>query len=162
MEETRHRPFFVYGTLLPGQPNFFLWGADIIAMESAVFHGARLYDMGYYPMLVTAVPSETVQGMIITVNPAHFESVVQQLDELEGYDPYQPEESGYRRRVVEVVLADGGFQRAWVYLGDTAHVQDKPVIVGCSWAAYTANHQSDLQEWWKTIHTVAGLHKKSE
>ena len=160
MEETKYLPFFVYGTLLPDQPNFFLWESDILAMEPALFPGGRLYDMGYYPMLVTAVPIETVEGMAITVNPTHYEAVMRRLDELEGYDPEQPEESGYRRRVVKVILRNGRFQKAWAYLGDAEHVQGRPIIPGGSWATYTANNQPDLQEWWYTIRTVAGLHKK--
>ncbi|MAT97258.1 MAG: hypothetical protein CL608_08960 [Anaerolineaceae bacterium] len=160
MEETRHLPFFVYGTLLPDQPNYFLWESDIVAMEPAVFSGGQLYDLGYYPMLVTAVPPKKVHGMLMTVDPAHYEAVLQRLDELEGYDPEQPEDSGYQRQVVEVVLADGRSQQAWVYLGNAELVKDKSVIAGGSWAAYTANSQPDLQTWWDTIRTVAGLHKK--
>ena len=160
MEETRHLPFFVYGTLLPDQPNYFLWGSDIITMGPAIFVGGRLYDMGYYPMLVTAVSPETVQGMAITVDPAQYEAVMQRLDELEGYDPDQPEESGNRRRVVAVVLGDGRTQQAWAYIGQSQLVQDKPAVAGGSWTAYTTNKQPDWQEWWNTIRTVAGLHKK--
>ena len=160
MEETRHLPFFAYGTLLPGQPNYFLWGSDIISVESAVFPGGRLYDMGYYPMLVTAVPPEKVHGMAVTVDPAQYEAVMQRLDELEGYDPERPEEAAYQRQVVEVVLADGRSQPDWIYLGDAELVQDKPVIAGGSWTAYAANNQTGLQAWWQSIRTVAGLHKK--
>ncbi len=160
MEENKRLPFFVYGTLLPNQPNFFLWGSDITAMEPATFIGGRLFDMGYYPMLVTAVSNETVQGMAITVDPAQYEAVTQRLDELEGFDPENPEKSGYQRQVVEVVLANGRSQKAWAYIGDVQFIQDKPSVSGGSWAAYAAQHQPDLKEWWETIHTVAGLHKK--
>ncbi len=129
-------------------------------MQPAAFPSGRLYDMGYYPMLVTTVTSKTVQGMAITVDPAQYEAVMQRLDELEGYDPEQPEEPGYQRQVVEVILADGRFQKAWIYLGDRELIQDKPVVADGDWAAYAANNQPSLQEWWDTIHTVAGLHRK--
>jgi gamma-glutamylcyclotransferase (GGCT)/AIG2-like uncharacterized protein YtfP len=160
MEETKHLPFFVYGTLLPDQPNYFLWESDIMAMEPAVFPGGRLYDMGYYPMLVTAVSPETVRGKVITVTPAQYEAVMQRLDELEGYDPEQPEDSWYQRRVVEVSLGDGRSQQAWAYLGDAALVQGKLVVPDGDWATFATHNQPDLQEWWNTIRTVAGLHKK--
>ena len=153
-------PFFVYGTLLPDQPNFFLWGSDIIAVEPAKFVGGQLYDMGYYPMLVTAVSIQTVQGMAITVDPAAYKAVVQRLDELEGYDPEQPEQTGYQRRQVEVILENGRSQQAWVYLGQSQLVQNKPRVASGNWATYTANNQPILQEWWETISTVAGLHNK--
>lgn len=159
MEETKHLPFFVYGTLLPDQPNFFLWGSDIIAMVPATFSGGKLHDMGYYPMLVTAVPTEIVQGMVVTVDPAQHEAVMQRLDELEGYDPENPEEAGYQRRVVEVVSGDGRAWRAWGYLGQVQLVQNKPVVADGDWAAYAAGNQPDSQEWWNVIRTLAGLHK---
>lgn len=160
MEETKHLPFFVYGTLLPDQPNFFLWGSDILAMEPALFPGGRLYDMGYYPMLVTAVSTEIVQGMAITVEPTQYEAVMQRLDELEGYDSHQPEESGYQRQVVEVILRNGRSQQAWIYIGQAQLVQGKPVVPNGEWATYATKNQLDLQEWWNTVHTVAGLHQK--
>jgi gamma-glutamylcyclotransferase (GGCT)/AIG2-like uncharacterized protein YtfP len=160
MPQREHLPFFVYGTLLPNQPNFFLWGSDIKVMESATFLGGRLYDMGYYPMLVTAVSAEKVQGMVITVDTAQYEAVLQRLDELEGYDPEQPEASGYQRRQVEVVLANGRSQQAWVYLGQSHLVADKPVVASGDWASHAAKNQPDLQEWWDAISTVAGLHNK--
>lgn len=160
MQQLEHLPFFVYGTLLPDQPNFFLWGSDIVHMEPATLLGGRLHDMGYYPMLVTAVPNETVQGMVITVEPAHYEAVRQRLDELEGYDPENPEASGYQRRVVEIILANGRSLKAWVYLGNIELVQDKPIVADGNWATFAANNQPELQEWWNTIRTVAGRHKK--
>lgn len=160
MQQFNQLPFFVYGTLLPDQPNFFLWGSDIIDMEQATLFGGRLYDIGYYPMLVTAVSSQTVQGMVITVNAAHYEAVTQRLDELEGYDPQQAEESGYQRQQIEVVLANGRSQQAWVYMGQLELVQGKPAVDNGDWATYTANNQPNLQEWWDTISTVAGLHGK--
>ncbi len=45
-------PFFVYGTLLPGQPNDELWADSIIKIEAAFLDNSHIYDMGYYPMLV--------------------------------------------------------------------------------------------------------------
>ena len=45
-------PFFVYGTLLPGQPNAHLWGDGIVAQQNATLANGRLYDLGAFPMLV--------------------------------------------------------------------------------------------------------------
>ena len=160
MEESQHLPFFVYGTLLPDQPNFPLWESDIIAMEPATLVGSRMYDMGYYPMLVTAVPSEVVQGMCITIHEAPYNAVLQRIDDLEGYDPTKPDEVGYQRQAVEIVLANGRTQPAWVYLGQPELVTDKSPVAGGDWAAYAAHNQHHLQDWWASIHTVAGLHKR--
>lgn len=152
-------PFFVYGTLLPDQPNFFLWGEDsILARQPATFTGGKLYDMGFYPMLVTGNGATAVHGQLITVHEAAYAAVLQRLDELEGYDPTQPEDSAYQRVPVRVTLANGRTQTAWIYLGQPALVADKPEIIGGSWAAFAAASQSELEAWWQTIHTVGGLH----
>ncbi|WP_420643006.1 gamma-glutamylcyclotransferase family protein [Candidatus Leptofilum sp.] len=153
-------PFFVYGTLLPNQPNFYLWGTDILTKQPATFKGGKLYDMGYYPMLVSAETSDVVQGIVITVAPTKYVVVQQRLDALEGYQPNRPDASGYRRRAVEVILANGRSQQAWVYLGQSELVVGKPIVANGDWAAHAAQNQPNLQTWWNRIQTVAGLHSK--
>jgi len=157
MQPTDLRPFFVYGTLLPDQPNFFVWGEDIAHMEPATFRGGRLYDMGYYPMLIAAEPDTAVHGQLITPHPAQYEAVCQRLDELEGYNAAQPEASEYQRQLVDVVVADGRSQSAWVYLGQPEWVADKPEVPGGSWAAYVAESQAELRAWWEAIGTKKAL-----
>lgn len=159
MSEHKQLPFFVYGTLLPDQPNFVLFGEAITGMEPAIFQGGQLYDMGYYPMLVRDEAGTAVSGQLISVNPSEYEAVVQQLDVLEGYDPADLDNSEYHRLVVEVMVANGRTQTAWVYLGQARFVTDKPIIPDGDWAAHVAQNQPKLQEWWQDIDTVAGLHK---
>lgn len=60
-------PFFVYGTLIPGQPNDHLWQGAIGSLEAAVFDNGRLYDMGFYPMLVEG-RAGMVKGKLIRVD----------------------------------------------------------------------------------------------
>lgn len=160
MQQPDPVPFFVYGTLLPDQPNFYLWGEAIAHMEPATFLGGRLYDMGFYPMLVVAEVATAVHGQLITPHPAEYQAVCQRLDELEGYDPEHPETSEYQRKRVDVVGSNGRCQSAWVYLGQPALVADKPEIIGGSWAAFASANQSKLKAWWQTIHTVGGLHAR--
>ncbi|MEZ4594383.1 MAG: gamma-glutamylcyclotransferase family protein [Chloroflexota bacterium] len=162
MAKEAQRPFFVYGTLLPEQPNFALWGEAITAMEPATFHGGQLYDMGFYPMLVrpTVGTGTTVTGQLITVDPSQYDVILPQLDALEGYDPMQPDDSEYQRQTVQVSLANGRSQTAWVYLGQAKLVTHKPVIPDGDWAAYAAQHQPNLQDWWEAIETVVGWHTK--
>ena len=50
------RPFFVYGTLLPGQPNYYLLEYAITHSAQAIIYDCQLYDMGPYPMMVGDVP----------------------------------------------------------------------------------------------------------
>lgn len=159
MPNEQQLPFFVYGTLLPDQPNFTLWGQEIAQMTPAKFHGGKLYDMGYYPMLVTVEDGNIIQGMVITVKAEQYDAVQQRLDALEGYDPNEPDLSGYQRRAVEVILANGRSQTAWVYLGQPELVTGRPSVSSGDWAAYAAKKQTLLQDWWNAIDTVAGLHK---
>lgn len=160
MEQAAKRPFFVYGTLLPDQPNFHLWESAVTAMEPATFLGGRLHDMGFYPMLITAAAAEKVQGMVITVDPAHYTAVLQRLDELEGYNPEQPDSSAYQRKPVEVQLANGRTQIAWIYLGQPQFVRGTPLVAGGDWAAYAAQNQPAMQAWWDAITSVSDLHQK--
>ena len=152
-------PFFVYGTLLPKQPNHSLYEAEIVSLEPATFSDGQLHDMGFYPMLVPAQDG-IVQGMLVTVAPESYQVVQQRLDELEGYDPKQPDASAYRRMRVEVLLVNGRSQKAWTYLGQIQFAQNKPIIANGDWAAHAAAKQLELRDWWHTIHTVAGLHGK--
>ncbi|MCB9418866.1 MAG: gamma-glutamylcyclotransferase [Ardenticatenaceae bacterium] len=128
-------PIFVYGTLLPGQPNAFLWQGLETGVENAQLRNGRLYNMGGYPMLVeTGVDS--VQGQIITIAVDFYEVVLARMDFLEGYDPLRPEAARYRRVVREVTLANGRSTTAWVYVGQMAFVNGRVPIPDGNWTAY--------------------------
>jgi hypothetical protein len=109
-------------------------------------------------MLVIVEDVNIVQGMVITVKAEQYDAVQQRLDVLEGYDPNEPDLSGYQRRAVEVILANGRSQTAWVYLGQPDLVTDKPMVSDGDWAAYAVQNQPLLKKWWDTIDTVGGLH----
>lgn len=151
-------PVFVYGTLLPEQPNAYLWGSGIAALEPAVLEPACLYDMGHYPMLVEEGRGR-VQGALVTVRAEVYTAVLARLDELEGFDPAQPAESAYRRLQRDVLLVDGRRVTAWVYVGDTPYVQGCAPIADGDWAAYVRERQSELGAWWSDVQTVRGLHE---
>ncbi|MCP4422129.1 MAG: gamma-glutamylcyclotransferase [Chloroflexi bacterium] len=157
MNKIKPLPFFVYGTLLPNQPNFFLWESDIVRIEFASFNGGQLYDMGHYPMVVAA-QGQTVQGMMMTVVDAAYNVIQQRLDELEGFNPAQPETSAYRRQSVYVTLANGRLQQAWIYMGQLQYVADKPIVPSGDWATYAAKKQIESYDWWRNVNSVAGLH----
>ena len=44
-------PFFVYGTLIPGQPNYYLWKDCIVNTKKGSIEYYQLFDMGHYPMI---------------------------------------------------------------------------------------------------------------
>lgn len=160
--EINRLPFFVYGTLLPGQPNDYLWGESIVAKKPATFTSGRLYDMGSYPMLVESEEGGCVRGMLITVRAVDSDIVMARLDDLEGYDPARPDEDGYRRVQRTVQTADARSVTAWVYLGQAHTAANRPLIESGNWTAYAASKKPGLAAWWAAEDTVASLYHKVE
>ncbi|MES5821280.1 gamma-glutamylcyclotransferase family protein [Streptomyces sp. RG80] len=108
-------PFFVYGTLRPGEVNHdaFLLGRTA-AEEPARLDGAVLYDGPGYPYAV-ADPG-TIHGDLVTARPGDYAELLVALDRLEEYAPGDPRNLYERvtRKVVRV--ADGSTVLAWVYI----------------------------------------------
>ena len=152
-------PFFVYGTLLPDQPNFRLWGDSISRMEYGRIKDCQLFDMGAYPMLVES-NEKYVHGMLVFVIPEYKDEMIARIDELEGYDPEKHGESAYNREMREVELESGKTVTAWVYLGHKKYIDKEKPVPGGKWAKHVARKKEEHQDWWKDNSTVAGLHEK--
>ncbi|MBZ9639774.1 gamma-glutamylcyclotransferase family protein [Streptomyces sp. PSKA30] len=113
-------PFFVYGTLRPGEPNhdLFLRGRTS-AEEPGRLSGAVLYDGPGYPYAVEE-PGGAVSGELVTARPEAYDELLAALDRLEEYVPGDPR-SLYERVELEVVRdADGAAVHAWVYVAAPA------------------------------------------
>ncbi|WP_406411899.1 gamma-glutamylcyclotransferase [Streptomyces halstedii] len=130
-------PFFVYGTLLPGERNHdrFL-GGRVRGQCPAVLPGAVLYHGPGYPYAVEG-PGE-VRGALVTAAPGAYGELLAVLDELEGYlgpghprnlyervaRPVVPRPDGPDGRGASDVpdVSDGPARpvRAWVYLAGAA------------------------------------------
>lgn len=112
-------PFFVYGTLRPGEHNhdLFLRGRTC-SEEPGLLHGAVLYDGPGYPYAV-AGDGGTVSGEIVTARPGVYEELLADLDHLEEYVPGDPH-GLYERVERDVTAAEGRTVRAWVYLAAPA------------------------------------------
>ncbi|MFI9610705.1 gamma-glutamylcyclotransferase family protein [Streptomyces sp. NPDC052023] len=113
-------PFFVYGTLRPGEPHHgtFLRGRTH-AEEPARLAGAVLYAGPGYPYAVEE-PGSVVTGALITPLPDAYDELLAALDQLEEYAPGDARNL-YERVAREVVLdADGTTRRAWVYVAAPA------------------------------------------
>ncbi|MET8331001.1 gamma-glutamylcyclotransferase family protein [Streptomyces sp. NPDC005181] len=113
-------PFFVYGTLLPGEPNHDLFLRDRAIVERpALLPGALLYEGPGYPYAIEG--HGTVHGMLVTAAPAVYAELLVLLDRLEVYvGPGHPRNL-YERVAREVRLPGTvppatGTVRAWVYL----------------------------------------------
>lgn len=118
-------PFFVYGTLLPGEPNHDLFLRGRTAGERpAVLPRALLYDGPGYPYAIDG--HGRVHGALLVAAPGVYGELLGLLDHLEEFlGPGHPRNL-YERVVREVELpAEGaagadGSVRAWVYLAATA------------------------------------------
>ncbi|MFF8829458.1 gamma-glutamylcyclotransferase family protein [Streptomyces sp. NPDC015131] len=125
-------PFFVYGTLRPGEPNHerFLRGRTA-AEEPARLAGALLHDGPGYPYLLRG--GGQVEGELVSAAPGRYEALLSVLDRLEEYfGPGHPL-NVYEREVCDVVRArDGATVRAWVYVAAPA-VRPGAAITGGDW-----------------------------
>ncbi|MEV7070487.1 gamma-glutamylcyclotransferase family protein [Streptomyces sp. NPDC093990] len=109
-------PFFVYGTLRPGEVNhdLFLRGR-VRCEEPGRLAGALLYDGPGYPYAVEEARG-TVAGELVTPRADAYAELLALLDELEEYTPGDPHNL-YERVAREVTrTADGTPVRAWVYV----------------------------------------------
>ena len=109
-------PFFVYGTLRPGEPNHdrFLRGRTR-SEEPGRLTGAVLYEGPGYPYAVEE-DGGVVHGEVVTALPEAYGELLVALDRLEEYAPGDAR-SLYERVEREVILdGDGRAVRAWVYV----------------------------------------------
>lgn len=145
-------PFFVYGTLMVGQPNDFLWEACIGSVKSAVFRNGRLYDMGSFPML-TEGSGKKVMGQVMyphtDLSVKAYDLLVQRLDNLENYDPEDMDNSPYYRVLRTVFIENTQPVTAWVYLGRPQYTAGRPLINSGSWADYSTDNASHIALWWE-------------
>lgn len=74
---------------------------------------AALFDLGLYPAAVPAADDSTVAGELYRLQDAA--SVLEALDEIEGFRPNEPARSLYLRTLADVTLDDGRVQSAWAY-----------------------------------------------
>ncbi|MFF7276498.1 gamma-glutamylcyclotransferase family protein [Streptomyces griseorubiginosus] len=110
-------PFFVYGTLRPGEVNHDLFLRGRVRSEApGRLPDALLYDGPGYPYAVAEPDGGPVFGELVTADPEDYDELLAALDELEEFTPGDPRNL-YERVAHEVVrAADGTAVRAWVYM----------------------------------------------
>ncbi|NTW01893.1 MAG: gamma-glutamylcyclotransferase [Oscillochloris sp.] len=146
-----HYPFFVYGTLKPGEPNYTrLVVGRVSGEEPASLGGAALYTAGAYPFLVVepdlAALADRVSGTLISVPDTGYAAMIADLDVLEGYVEGGTANT-YERLLITVDTADGP-RTAWIYVaGDEALAQ---IRAGELRRLPNGNWQSDsaAREYW--------------
>ncbi|OFW19519.1 MAG: hypothetical protein A3H97_24735 [Acidobacteria bacterium RIFCSPLOWO2_02_FULL_65_29] len=104
---------FFYGTLMSGfqRPG----RARLDRVLNPVGRGwisAALFDLGLYPAAIPATDAR-ISGEVYQMLDS--ESVLQALDDIEGYRADEPDLSLYTRLQTPVTLSDGRLVEAWVY-----------------------------------------------
>ena len=132
-------PFFVYGTLRPGQGNYRLLAGATVGEFPATLAGHALYGPGL--PYVTPEEDSTVAGDLMFLAPERYAEVLARLDCLEGYRP-GGSHCHYEREARTVSYLDAGGAEvtttAWVYLaGPAARRRLAPAerIAGGDWLA---------------------------
>ena len=104
---------FFYGTLMtpfhrPGRQRI---DQHLVYLGRGAI-GAKLFDLGIYPAAVPAADGQVWGEVYEMTQPT---TVLQALDEIEGYRVTEPESSLYTRSRVAVSLSDGRVVQAWAY-----------------------------------------------
>ena len=152
-------PFFVYGTLIPDQPNYYLWEKSVINTESGLLKNYQLFDMGHYPMIVESKGSN-VEGILIEIKEEHYENVTKIIDNLEGYEPEKHGNSAYTREIRQIDLENGNVRDAWICIGSEDYIKKENIVMGGNWVKHIKQKKQN-QEWWENVNTVQGLDKKT-
>jgi len=151
-------PFFVYGTLIPDQPNYYLWKDSIVSTKNGLIKNYQLYDMGHYPMIVESERNK-VHGMIMYIKSDDYAKVAKTIDNLEGYNPENHGSSAYNREKRDIELEDGKIEKAWIYIGSKEYVNEENKVKDGNWVKHISKKEGS-KDWWKETDTVAGLHEK--
>ena len=151
-------PFFVYGTLIPDQPNYYLWKDSIIGTKNGMIKNYELFDMGHYPMIVES-EGNNVHGMLMSIKDKDYEKITKIIDNLEGYNPENHGSSAYNREMRDIELDNGELVKAWIYIGSKGYVKEENAVKDGNWVKHISKKEGN-KDWWENINTVEGLHEK--
>jgi len=151
-------PFFVYGTLIPEEPNYYLWKDSIANTKNGLIRNHQLFDMGHYPMIIES-DGNKVYGMIMYIKDEDYDKIIKVIDNLEGYNPENHGSSAYNRVIRDIELEDGKIEKAWIYVGSKEYVKEENAVKNGNWVKHISRKKGN-QDWWKDTDTVAGLHEK--
>ena len=154
----KNLPFFVYGTLIPDQPNYYLWKDSIANTKKGIVKNYELFDMGHYPMIIQS-EGNNVHGMLMYIENEDYNKITKIIDNLEGYNPENHGSSAYNRELRNIELENGELEKAWIYIGSEEYVKKKNTIKNGNWVKHISKKEGS-KDWWKETDTVAGLHEK--
>ena len=151
-------PFFVYGTLLPNQPNYYLWKDSIADTKNGLIRNYQLFDMGHYPMIVES-DGNNVEGMLMDIKSEDYNKITKVIDNLEGYNPEKHGDSAYNREIRDIELNNGELTKALIYIGSEEYIRKENAVKEGNWVKHMSGKKGN-QDWWKETDTVAGLHER--
>lgn len=123
---------FVYGTLKPGESNYFPYCAGKVLEEIEAYTLGELYHLclGYPGM---TLGDSQIRGFVLTFAE---EGILASLDALESYDPRRsPQENEYNRQKIPVYSSDNKpLGRVWGYVMSVEKVKQLGgVLVPSGW-----------------------------
>jgi len=151
-------PFFVYGTLIPDQPNYYLWKDSIINTKKGLIKNYQLFDMGHYPMIIK-LEGNNVVGMLMYIETEDYGGITKIIDNLEGYNPEKHGMSAYNREIRDIELENGEMEKAWIYIGSEEYVKKENKVKAGNWVKHVSEKKGN-QDWWENVNTVEGRHEK--
>lgn len=117
---------FVYGTLMRGlSRHHFMTDGRFEGEASAK---GRLITLGEYPALLDG--AGTVRGEVYSFDD--LPAALDVLDDVENFDPTNPDASEYVREVRDVVLDGGEKMCAWLYVYNRPR-ENAPIIPSGDW-----------------------------
>jgi gamma-glutamylcyclotransferase (GGCT)/AIG2-like uncharacterized protein YtfP len=109
-------PFFLYGTLRPGEIRYHVIAPAVESLVSGKLEKAKMTNTGGFPYIEPA-ESGSIVGEVCVVKDADYSSVLGRLDAIEGYI-----DGGthcfFQREIVTVQTAAGDVE-CYCYLGGT-------------------------------------------
>jgi gamma-glutamylcyclotransferase (GGCT)/AIG2-like uncharacterized protein YtfP len=139
----RHYPVsnesvLVYGTLRPGQGNYYNFLEGRTERERTVtLKGFRMYAGMGFPYIIQTDTDETIVADLIDLKTDEYDETVRGLDMLEGYRG-PGKDNHYDRILVTVEDVDGTQVQAWIYVAHKSlHKQiaeNLPVLEGGDWS----------------------------
>lgn len=112
---------FVYGTLKPGEANFFAYCEGKVIAQTPAYTWGDLYVLPVgYPAMTEG--NSKVQGMLLSF---HDSQILHSLDRLEDYQPQRAAELNeyYRASVTVYSLDNRPINQAWAYYMTLAKVK---------------------------------------
>ena len=154
----KNLPFFVYGTLIPEEPNYYLWKDSIIYTKKGIIKNYELFDMGHYPMIVKS-EGNNVHGMLMYIKDEDYDKITKIIDNLEGYNPENHGSSAYNREMRDIEFESGELEKAWIYIGSEKYIKKENAVKDGNWVKHISKKEGN-KDWRKDTETVAGLHEK--